>query len=1211
MKKCIFLYRQRYLSYLVLLLLLWPTVMLAAQGNIQIKGKFSLKEAIRYIEETSDYTFFYKDSDLKDKSKKEINCSGTIEEVLKNLFNGSGVNYIIKGKEVIFKVANAQNAEQQQPKKRVITGTIIDGETKEPIIGASVWLKNSSSGTVTNLDGHYSLTIEGIGGVLEFSYIGMKKQEIAISNKNIIDVILNPDTKKLDEVVVVGYGRQKKESVVGAISSLDVGELNIPGSNISNVLAGQLAGVVSMQASGEPGKNSASDFYIRGIASFKGNSTPLVLVDGIERELDEVVVVGYGRQKKESVVGAISSLDVGELNIPGSNISNVLAGQLAGVVSMQASGEPGKNSASDFYIRGIASFKGNSTPLVLVDGIERELDLVDVDDIATFSILKDASASAVYGVRGANGVILITTKKGSEGKPRINVRAEMGFKTPTRMPQMANSVQWAEMYNEAKGLTGNGDGGYSSEAIQKYSDGSDPDLYPNVNWLDQMYRNLASSERVTLNLSGGGDICKYYVSGGFYNEGSIFRNAGDVYDYNSSIHYTKFNFRANMDFSVTPTTTFNVNLANIYESSWGPGATTSDIWGYAFNTSPNAFPVEYSDGTLSAPSAASGSNPWNLLVHSGYREQSWNSAQSLIGVTQKLDMITLGLTANIKFSWDASNNTLQVRSKTPPQFHATGRNEDGSLNYKTIYEGSNNLSYAAPVTVSKITTYMEGSLNYTRLFAQKHRIGALFLYNHKIYKLLTAENQKKSLPYKSQGLAGRLTYAYMDRYFAEFNMGYTGSENFARGHRFGFFPAYAIGWMVSSEKWFEPLTKVVNDLKLKASYGKVGNDDIGASRRWAYEPSVNTVTGWSYGKTANQTGTGYRVGEIENTNVSWEEATKVNAGIELRLFEKLKIQADYFYEERNGIFLARAGLPAIVGLTTTPYVNVGKAKVSGLDGTLEYQQQVGKVLLTGRGNFTFSRNQMLDNDEPDWEYKYQNSIGKPFGRNGAAQRKGFIALGFFESQAEIDNSPKQMFGEYRIGDVKYKDVNGDGKIDTYDQIAIGYTDLPEITYGFGLTAKWKNFDASVFFQGVARTSIYLAGTPLRPFSSDNMDRSAIYEDLYKYSWKTTNTPEQNASAKYPRLSYGAEAGSSNNSQSSTMWLRDRSFLRLKNAEIGYTLPKTWLNKTFIKSFRFYIAGTNLLTFSKFKLWDPELLDTTNGAKYPNNMTVTIGLNANF
>lgn len=1114
----------RYLRFIAVFMLLYPISVLAAQGHISVKGQFSLKEAIQFIEKNSEYTFFYKDSDLRDNTKKNINCSGTIEEVLKKLFTDSGVNYIIKGNEVIFKVNKTEKVEQQQQqKKRVITGTVIDGDLKEPIIGASVWLKNSSSGAVTNLDGKYTITVEGIGGVLEFSYIGMKKQEIVIGDQSVINVTLSADTKKLDEVVVVGYGHQKKESVVGAISSLDVGELNIPGSNISNVLAGQLAGVVSMQASGEPGKNSASDFYIRGIASFKGNSTPLVLVDGIERELD----------------------------------------------------------------------------------------LVDVDDIATFSILKDASASAVYGVRGANGVILITTKKGSEGKPRINVRAEMGFKSPTRMPEMANSVQWAEMYNEAKGLTGNGDGGYSAEQIQKYREGSDTDLYPNVNWLDQMYRNLASSERITLNLSGGGDICKYYVSGGFYNEGSIFRNAGNVYDYNSSIHYTKFNFRANMDFSVTPTTTFNVNLANIYESSWGPGATTKDIWEYAFNTSPNAYPVQYSDGTISAPSSASGFNPWNLLVHSGYREQSWNSAQSLIGVTQKLDMITPGLTANIKFSWDASNNTLQVRSKTPPQFHATGRNDDGSLNYKTIYEGSNNLSYAAPVTESKITTYMEGSLNYTHLFAQKHRVGVLLLYNHKIYKLLTAENQKKSLPYKSQGLAGRLTYAYKDKYFAEFNMGYTGSENFARGHRFGFFPAYALGWMVSSEKWFEPLTKVVNDLKLKASYGKVGNDDIGAYRRWAYEPTINTLNGWKYGKTGNQTGTGYRVGEIENTNVSWEEATKVNAGIELRLFDKLKIQADYFYEERNGIFLARAGLPAIVGLTTTPYVNVGKAKVSGIDGTIEYQQQVGKVLLTGRGNFTFSRNQMLDNDEPDWEYKYQNSIGKPFGRNGATQRKGLIALGFFESQEEIDNSPTQMFGEYRVGDTKYKDVNGDGKIDTYDQISIGYTDLPEITYGFGLTAKWKNFDASVFFQGVARTSTYLSGTPLRPFSSDNMDRSAIYEDLYKYSWKTTNTDAENAAAKYPRLSYGAEAGSSNNNQSSTIWLRDRSFLRLKNAEIGYTLPKTWLNKTFIKSFRFYVAGTNLLTFSKFKLWDPELLDTTNGAKYPNNMTVTIGLNANF
>ena len=1101
----------RYLRFIAVFMLLYPISVLAAQGHISVKGQFSLKEAIQFIEKNSEYTFFYKDSDLRDNTKKNINCSGTIEEVLKKLFTDSGVNYIIKGNEVIFKVNKTEKVEQQQQqKKRVITGVVIDGDLKEPIIGASVWLKNSSSGAVTNLDGKYTITVEGIGGVLEFSYIGMKKQEIVIGDQSIINVTLSADTKKLDEVVVVGYGHQKKESVVGAISSLDVGELNIPGSNISNVLAGQLAGVVSMQASGEPGKNSASDFYIRGIASFKGNSTPLVLVDGIERELD----------------------------------------------------------------------------------------LVDVDDIATFSILKDASASAVYGVRGANGVILITTKKGTEGKPRINVRAEMGFKTPTRMPEMANSVQWAEMYNEAKGLTGNGDGGYSAEQIQKYRDGSDPDLYPNVNWLDQMYRNLASSERITLNLSGGGDICKYYVSGGFYNEGSIFRNAGNVYDYNSSIHYTKFNFRANMDFSVTPTTTFNVNLANIYESSWGPGATTKDIWEYAFNTSPNAYPVQYSDGTISAPSSASGFNPWNLLVHSGYREQSWNSAQSLIGVTQKLDMITPGLTANIKFSWDASNNTLQVRSKTPPQFHATGRNDDGSLDYKTIYEGSNNLSYAAPVTESKITTYMEGSLNYTHLFAQKHRVGVLFLYNHKIYKLLTAENQKKSLPYKSQGLAGRLTYAYKDKYFAEFNMGYTGSENFARGHRFGFFPAYALGWMVSSEKWFEPLTKVVNDLKLKASYGKVGNDDIGAQRRWAYEPTINAVNGWKYGKTGNQTGAGYRVGEIENTNVSWEEATKVNAGIELRLFDKLKIQADYFYEERNGIFLARAGLPAIVGLTTTPYVNVGKAKVSGIDGTVEYQQQVGKVLLTGRGNFTFSRNQMLDNDEPDWEYKYQNSIGKPFGRNGATQRKGLVALGFFESQEEIDNSPTQMFGEYRVGDTKYKDVNGDKVIDANDVTAIGYsTAAPEIYYSFHLGAEWKGIGLDAMFQG---TGNYSAVLNTKSMFWPLINNTSLSTHYYENRW----TPE-NLNAKYPRLSSQSNA---NNYQTNTIWLADRSFLKLRNVEVYYKFPQHLMKRTkILGSAKLYVRGVDLLCFDHIDVADPESYGATN----PLTKSVVVGVKIGF
>ena len=920
---------------------------------------------------------------------------------------------------------------QQKKQKRVITGVVRDGDTNEPIIGASVWLKNSSVGAVTDIDGKYSITIEGVGGVLEFSYIGMKKQEIAIIDQKSINVTLQPDTEVLDEVVVVGYGSQKKESVVGAISTLDIKKLKVPGASISNVLAGQLSGVVAMTRSGEPGKNSAADFYIRGVSSFKGTSTPLVLVDGIERDLD----------------------------------------------------------------------------------------LVDTDDIASFSILKDASASAVYGVRGANGVILITTKKGEEGKPAINVRTEFGFTSPTKRPKMLDSARWAELYNEASSTKY-----YSDEVMQKYREHSDPDLYPDVDWFDALFDDMAENQRVNLSITGGGDIVKYYVSGSFYNESSIYKNAGNIYGYDSSINYNKFNFRANIDLNLTKSTVLNVNLANIYEKSFGPGFgdNDNDIWGYTFNASPNAFPIEYSDGKLSGPSTDSGFNPWNMLVHSGYREQFWNSAQALVGVTQDIGKLWKpleGLTANLKFSWDAWNTTLQRRSKTPTFYHARGRDDQGNLIYDDnngdgewdpVHTGSESLGFAIGRS-GTMTRYLEGSLNYNRLFAEKHRVGALLLYNQKIHTNTQAGSGDAALPYKNQGLAGRVTYAFKDTYFAEVNVGYNGSENFARGHRFGFFPAAAIGWMMSNEKWFEPITNTVDMLKLKASYGKVGNDDIGGQRRWVYESSIVGGGNWQYGQSANQGGDGIRIGEVENLNASWEEALKLNVGIEFSLFNKVKVQADYFREERTGIFLQRAGLPAIVGISTIPYVNIGETLNQGFDSNIEYSQKIGNVYVTARGNFTYNRNKLKNNDEPDWEYKYQNRIGKPFGSGGSMQPFGLVALGLFQSQEEIDNSPVQSFGEYRVGDIKYQDINGDGVINSQDQIAIGYTNLPEIMYGFGATAQWKNWDFNVFFQGAARTSFFLSGSSVKSlFSSGNLERSAVNENIYNNVWMSTNTPEQNA-----------------------------------------------------------------------------------------------------
>lgn len=1117
--------KQWYLACTFIFLLL-PSSISAAQDIISIQGKsLSIEQIIKLIESKSGYTFFFKSDLVNNLKKQDVNTKGTINEILDDVFKGSNISYVLKGKEVILKNEKLAVFSTQQASKRVITGTVIASDINEPVIGASIWLKNSSTGTVTDIDGKFSIAIEGVGGVLEFSYVGYKKKEIAIGDSKVINVTLDPDTEVLEEVVVVGYGHQKKESVVGAISTIDASKLKVPGSSISNVLAGQLAGIVAMTRSGEPGKNGAADFYIRGVSSFKGNAKPLVLVDGIERELD----------------------------------------------------------------------------------------LVDTDDISSFSILKDASASAVYGVRGANGVILITTKKGSEGKPKISARAEYGITQPTKLPKFANSMEWAELYNEASGTQY-----YSPETIEKYRNGTDPDLFPNVNWLDALYDDMASNQRINLSVTGGGDICKYYVSGSFYNESSIFKNAGDKYDYNSSIHYYKYNFRANMDFSLTKSTVLNINMANIYEKSFSPGIDKNQIWQYTFNTSPNAFPVEYSDGTISAPSAASGYNPYNLLVHSGYREQFWNSSQALIGLTQDLGKLwepLKGLTANAKFSWDAYNTTTQIRKKEPTQYHASGRDGNGNLIFGSpIYAGNNELSYEKQ-TDGTMTTYLEASLNYNRLFAENHRVGALFLYNHKIHNRTQDVDKFKSLPYKNQGIAGRLTYAFKDTYFAEVNVGYNGSENFARGHRFGFFPAVAIGWMVSNEKWFQPLTNTIDLLKLKASHGLVGNDDIGGQRRWMYQSTIigtnqQDPKTWYYGVSGGEGGYNIRMGDVENLEVSWEEARKTNIGIEFSLFNKVKVQADYFREKRTGIFLQRAGLPAIVGLSMVPYTNIGETLNQGFDGTLEYSQKVGEVFLTARGNFTYTRNKLLNNDEPDWAYKYQNKIGKPFGSGGSLQPFGLVALGLFKSQEEIDNSPEQTFGEYRVGDIKYQDINGDGKINSQDQIAIGYTNLPEIMYGFGATAQWRSWDINVFFQGVSHTSFFLGGTSMTPFSSGNLERSAINADIYNNVWKSTNTPEANAAAIYPRLSTSGGPGSSNNTQQSTWNMRDGSFMRLKNFELGYTIPKKVLDKTFINTFRVYLSANNLLTFSKFKLWDPEK-GNASGEGYPPSRVIMIGFNASL
>ena len=1003
-----------------------------------------------------------------------------------------------------------------------VSGTVVD-ENDLPVIGANVLVKNTVNGVSTDVNGKFSLTIDSPATTLVFSYLGYATQEVVVGNRTTIDIKLAPDSEAVEEVVVVGYGVQKKESVVGAISTVEVANLKMPGSQLSTSLAGQLSGVVSMSRSGEPGKSSAADFYIRGVSSFQGSSTPLVLVDGIERDLD----------------------------------------------------------------------------------------LVDTDDIASFSVLKDASASAVYGVRGANGVILITTKKGTTGRPEVKLRAEVGITQPTKLPEFADSWQFAKMFNEAYGSNY-----YSEEDLAAYANHTDPDLRPDVDWMKALYKDLAYNERVNLSISGGGEVARYYISGSFYNASSIYRDAGVTYDYNSAINYNKFNFRANIDLNLTKTTVVNLNLANVYEKSFSPG-TDQNIWSWAFSTSPNAFPTEYSNGYLSGPNG-SGQNPWNLLVHTGYREQFWNSAQSLIGVTQDLDMVTKGLTANIKFSWDAWNTQTQRRYKNPTWYTALdSRDEGGNLVFGDPSNvGSNTLTFEN-ATSSTVTTYLEGSINYNRVFADDHRVGAMFLYNHKVLRWTSGKDSDRSLPYKNQGIAARVTYAFRDKYMVEFNMGYNGSENFASGHRFGFFPAVSGGWMVSEEKFWQPIKDYVNTFKIRASYGKVGNDQLGNNNRWLYLSTVITGNSFTMGQTGGNGGAGIAMGRPENLDFSWEEEKKLDVGVELMLFNQLRIQADYFHNRREGILMLRNGLPGIAGIASNsdkqPYTNLGKTDNEGVDMSLEWNKRYGDWYFTARGNFTFNRNKLVDIDQPDWEYKYQNQTGKPYGAGGSGDQPwGLVALGLFKSQEEIANSPVQNFGEYRVGDIKYLDVNGDGVVDAQDKIYLGYTSMPEITYGFGATVAWKGLDLNLFFQGVGHVNFFVGGGSIStPFSDNESTRRAVQRDVWEKGWRSDRTEAENAAAIYPRLSVGTGGGYTNNSQTSSWWQRNGAFLRLKNVEIGYTFPKAWMVRSgFVQSLRVYVSANNLCTFSSFKLWDPEL-GGGQGAVYPPNRIISVGLNANF
>lgn len=941
-------------------------------------------------------------------------------------------------------------------------------------------------------------------------------------------------------------------------------------------------------------------------------------------ELEETVIVGYGTQRKISNIGAQSSMKMEDIKTPSASLTTTLAGRLAGVVAVQRTGEPGKDAA-DIWIRGIST-PNTSSPLVLVDGVERSFNDIDPEDIESLTTLKDASATAVYGVRGANGVILIKTKPGKVGKPTVSADYYESFTRFTKMVDLADGITYMNAANEAMRNDGIATK-YTEDQIRNTIAGKDPYLYPNVDWLKEIFNDWGHNRRVNVNVRGGSEKVAYYASVSYFNETGMTVTDKNINTYDSKMKYSRYNFTTNLNIDVTPTTKVEIGAQGYLGEGNYPAISSADLYNAAMSISPVEYPkMFFVNGEAFVPGTSTNNNfnnPYSQATRRGYDNLTKNQIYSNLRVTQDLDMLTKGLKLTAMYAFDVYNeiHVHQDRAESTYNFLDTSVPYDmnGQPILQRIYEGSNVLSYTQETSGNK-KTYLEASLNYDRTFNDDHRVSALFLFNQQSKLLYPKGTLEDAIPYRMMGIAGRATYSWKDRYFAEFNIGYNGAENFSPKHRFGTFPAFGVGWVVSNEKFWQPLSKAVSFLKIRYTDGKVGNSEV-SDRRFMYLDQMKE--NGDYGYKFGPNGTKWAGYETVNMAVDliWEESRKQDLGIDLKLFnDDLSIVFDLFKERRENILLKREhSMPSFLGYNTSaPYGNIGIIENKGFDGTIEYNKRINKDwVIALRGNVTFNKDKWIQGELPEQKYEWMNQYGRNI--NGA---KGYVAEGLF-TQAEIDDmarweslsaankaiTPKpfaSQFGTVKAGDIKYKDLNNDGQIDAYDQTYISRGDVPTTVYGFGFTVGWKDLSVGMMFQGVAGAERVLNGSSINPFNGGGGSGN-LYSNIGD-RW-TEENPDQNAF--YPRLSYGSETTSNiNNFQKSTWWVRNMNFLRLKTLQVSYNLPKPWVNKVHLKNAAVYVMGTNLFTLSRFKLWDPEL-NTDNGASYPNTTSYSVGINFTF
>ena len=938
--------------------------------------------------------------------------------------------------------------------------------------------------------------------------------------------------------------------------------------------------------------------------------------------IDEVVVTGTGSQKKLTLTGAVTTVDPELLRTPTASLSNSFAGVVPGVFARQTTGNPGDN-VSEFWIRGVSTFGAGASALVLVDGFERDLNDINPEDIETFTVLKDASTTAIYGSRGANGVLLITTKRGRDGKTRINGKVEYSYSTRTKTPEFVDGSTYARMMNEAL-ESRNMTPAYSADDLYLLDNQLDPEIFPNVNWMDLLLKDGAPTFRANVDVNGGGANARYFASVSYVEEGGMYNSDSALKDYKTNANYHRWNYRMNFDLNITKTTLLKIGVAGALEKQNQPGSIYDEVWTSLMGYNAIATPVKYKNGRWGSQGSGNHNNPWVLVTQYGYNEIWKNTINTTAELTQDFGFITPGLSAIVRYGYDIYTDNGNKHWKAPEGWQAERlRDSNGELVFtKKVDE---QLMIANPYANGQKKEFFEAEIHYARNFGL-HQVGAILKYtqdgttnnsqNDYVNQSSDDPIEQMNIDFqrtiqgidrRHQGLAGRFTYGYANRYFVDFNFGYNGSENFAKHNRFGFFPAYSAAWNLGEEPWIRKAAPWIDMFKIRYSYGKVGNDYL--STRFPFQGRFMTDDNdrYIFGDfgTSNYTYNGISYLMLANKDITWEVARKHDIGIDFYLFgNKFSGTIDYFRETRDGIFMTRNYLPQIIGVSNSqqPSANIGKVRSTGVDGNIAYTEKIGQVNLTVRGNFTYSKSKILEYDEQYSHYAYSRNSGFR-----VDQARGLIALGLFKDYDDIRYSPDQsaLKGDFEIapGDIKYKDVNGDGKINDNDIVPIGSTTKPNLIYGFGISAQWKGFDFNVLFQGVGESSFFINGFTVYPFSEGSWGN--ILTDVVGNYWSLGKN--EDIHAKYPRLTYGKN---SNNNRASTYWLRDGSYLRLKNLEIGYTLPKAFVSSMHIQNVRFYFMATNLLTFSEFDLWDPEL-GSSNGQQYPLSRTFTLGMTINL